>query len=57
MHNFYQDAIPYSPLGEGPSVESPDASQRVCDYATYMQLLQENAELHRANRLLQVRRV
>ena len=29
------------------------SSKHVCDYQTYMQLLQENAELHRANRLLQ----
>ncbi len=44
-------------MGDPPGMEggvpATDSSQRVCDYATYMELLQENAELHRSNRLLQ----
>ena len=51
-----QDAVVFSPTSDLQSsfTESPsDPSKRVCDYSTYMQLLQENAELHRSNRLLQ----
>lgn len=58
-HNHtFQESAAYSPIA--PPTEllpsgSKDSEERVCDYATYMKLLQDNAQLQRANRLLQSR--
>ncbi len=53
-HLYLKDiaSLPYSPA-DAATTTICDPNNKVCDYATYTQLLQENAELHRANRLLQ----
>lgn len=50
-----QDLGAISPFPNTPELGESDPNKRVCDYATYMKLLQENAQLQHLNRLLQSR--